>query len=68
MKNIGDATASNAVLEWNLPDGFEITDGDSSVSIGDILPGDESTHEISIHSSTSTGRGINEIRVTLAYE
>ena len=68
MRNFGNGTARNIVLEWHLPPGFEmVTDGTPAV-VGDIPPGEESVYEVSVHSSTSSERGLNEIRVTLTYE
>jgi uncharacterized repeat protein (TIGR01451 family) len=68
IRNAGDGSAENAVLEWVLPEGFEVISGSAVESIGTIAAGEEKAYEIVVRTSTATSRGTAEIRARVTYE
>jgi len=66
VKNSGDADAKNVVLEWVLPEGFEIVSGNAQENC-EIPPSSECTSEIIVKASFSSILGKNDIKVLVRY-
>ena len=66
--NNDSSTVKNVVLDWKLPNGFEIVSEDDREFCGILEPNDVCISEISIKTDTSTSLGIDEIKVVVSYE
>jgi predicted transcriptional regulator len=67
VSNAGNSDAKNVLLEWILPEGFEMVSGDSE-ECGTISPGSECVRNVTVSSSLSTDIGKNQIKVIVKYE
>jgi len=70
IKNIGEGSAQNVRISWEIPDGFIFVSGSTSpiTNCGTMNPEDECISEITLQTSFSTTLGINEIKVLGNYE
>jgi hypothetical protein len=68
VTNLDTLTARNVVLGWILPEGFEITLGDSKKSCGDLEPNNVCNSEVSLKTDVSTVLGTKNIKIVVNYE
>lgn len=68
LVNIDSLIARNVVLNWIIPDGFEIVSGNEKEFFGVLEPNDVFTSEMNLKTDVSTVLGLNEIRVVVNYE
>ena len=67
VSNLDVLTASNVVLLWNIPTGFQII-GDERYFCGTIEPNASCVSEITLKTDVSTSLGVNNIKVLVNYE
>jgi len=60
--------AKNIVLEWILPDFFEVIDGFEWEEVGTLATNSSFIAEITVSSRLDAALGINEIKVRVSYE
>jgi hypothetical protein len=68
VNNIGSSKAKNVVLNWQLPNGFEIVSGNLVENCGDLEPNNACVSEITLKTETSANRGLNDIKIVVNYE
>lgn len=66
--NLDSSTAENVVLNWNIPEGFEIVSGNEKEFCGSIGPNNTCEAKIDLKTDVSTVLGLNEIKVVVNYE
>lgn len=67
VTNEGNGKAKNVILNWVLPEGFEIVSNDKTEDCGDVGKNEFCISTIKVQPSLSTPLGINEINVEVAY-
>jgi len=66
--NAGSSTAKNVVLDWKIPEGFEIVSGNQREFCGVVEMNSNCVSEVDIKTSISTVLGTSEIKVVVNYE
>jgi len=64
--NIGSSTAKSVIVEWKLPEGFEITSSNSDCD--SLESNNVCNSEITVKSSLSAILGKNDVRIVIKYE
>lgn len=67
LTNDGDA-ANDVILEWVLPEGFSIHDGNAIENVGSLGEGETFVSQIKIRSDYEAELGVNDIKVRVSYE
>jgi transposase len=68
VNNIDSSKAKNVVLNWQLPNGFEIVSGNLVENCGDLEPNNACVSEIILKTDISTTLGISDIKIVVNYE
>jgi hypothetical protein len=68
VENVGNETANDVVLEWDLPEFFVVFLGNVEEDIGVLEPGSSFTSEITVAATTDAVLGPSEVKVRLSYE
>jgi hypothetical protein len=68
VNNIGSSIAKNVVINWQLPEGFEIASGNSREFCGDLEPSNACVSEVSLKTDISASLGLNDIKIVVNYE
>jgi hypothetical protein len=61
VKNLGNATATDAWLSWSLPAGWSITSASTNTSLSNIIVGDIGSDTFVITVSSSAATGLNTL-------
>ncbi len=65
--NSGTVVAKNVILEWHLPEGFDIVSGNQTENCGDLFEQSICFSNITISTSYSVPIGPNDIKVEVRY-
>lgn len=70
VKGVATANSNikNVVLNWILPENFEIISGNNTISCGNLTIASSCESEINIKTSSSTDLGIIDVKIVVNYE
>jgi len=66
VSNIASSSAKNIVIEWKLPEGFEITSKTENCET--LEPSGSCVSDVTVKSSLSTALGKNDVKIVINYE
>ncbi len=67
LENEGDGDAFNLVFKLNIPDGIDVIDGGTELSIASLPPGHSTEQRLSIRCSQPNEKGVHELSANLAF-
>jgi hypothetical protein len=68
VNNIGSSIAKNVVINWQLPEGFEIASGNLVENCGDLEPSNACVSEVSLKTDISASLGLKDVKIVVNYE
>jgi hypothetical protein len=67
IENEGDGDAFNLVFKLDIPEGIDVLDGGTEISIASLPPGHSTEQSLSIRCSQPNEKGVHELSANLAF-